>query len=267
MTVPAKLKGLSENDTAALLGLPGHLTLLAYRGSVAHGMYVPPTEPTSIDDKDLMGVYFGPPEHYIGFPRGICNSAIERMMDPWDVVFYEIRKFVHLLTKSNPNVLSMLWLEETDYIHIGAGAARIIEHRGLFASRAAYNSFVGYARSQLSRMERHEHHGRMGAKRKALVERFGYDTKNASHLIRLLRLGTEFLSTGVLQVKRPDAPELLAIKRGEWSLERVKAEAEAWFGRAADALSRSALPDRPDRDRIERLLVEIVGEHFGWRVP
>jgi hypothetical protein len=30
-------------------------------------MYVPKSDPDSIDDKDVMGVYIGPLEHYLGF--------------------------------------------------------------------------------------------------------------------------------------------------------------------------------------------------------
>lgn len=30
-------------------------------------MYVPSDDPDSIDDKDLMGVFVGPVEHYLGF--------------------------------------------------------------------------------------------------------------------------------------------------------------------------------------------------------
>lgn len=33
---------------------------LAYRGSVAHNMYVPSTDPDSIDDKDLMSICVPP---------------------------------------------------------------------------------------------------------------------------------------------------------------------------------------------------------------
>ena len=32
-------------------------------------MYVPKSDPDSIDDKDLMGVYIAPIEHYLGFGR------------------------------------------------------------------------------------------------------------------------------------------------------------------------------------------------------
>jgi hypothetical protein len=46
-------------------------------------------------------------------------------------------------------------------------------------------------------------------------------------------MGIEFLRDGELNVMRYDAPELLAIKHGEWSLERIKAEAEHLFRRAA----------------------------------
>ena len=49
-----ELKGLSDQETAELV-YPGTI-LMAYRGSIAHGMYTPSTDPDSIDDKDLMGV-------------------------------------------------------------------------------------------------------------------------------------------------------------------------------------------------------------------
>ena len=42
-----------------------------------------------------------------------------------------------------------------------------------------------------------------------MVWKYQYDVKNAAHLIRLLRMGTEFLETGRLQVYRTtDADEL-----------------------------------------------------------
>jgi hypothetical protein len=105
----------------------------------------------------------------------------------------------------------------------------------------------------------------MGEKRQRLVAQHGYDTKNAAHLIRLLRMGVEFLRDGELQVTRPDASELLAIKHGEWTLERVKLEAERLFRHAEDAHAASTLPDKPDPDAINTLTVEVIGEALGLR--
>ena len=98
--------------------------------------------------------------------------------------------------------------------------------------------------------------GYMGKKRLGLVKKFGYDTKNAAHCIRLLRMGCEFLETGRLQVWRTaDADELRAIKSGRWELERVKAEAESLFARATRSVEASALPDEPNYEAAEKLMI------------
>lgn len=58
-------------------------------------------------------------------------------------------------------------------------------------------------------------------KRSALEAKYGYDTKHASHLVRLLRMGKEILTTGDLTVRRPDAHELLEIRRGKWTYDEL----------------------------------------------
>ena len=105
--------------------------------------------------------------------------------------------------------------------------------------------------------------GYMGAKRKELVRRVGYDAKNAAHLIRLLRMGIEFLVEGALHVERADAEQLLSIKRGEWSIERVTDEAERLFKLAEEAYVRSSLPAEPDMQKAEKLCVSIVAHFHG----
>jgi hypothetical protein len=105
--------------------------------------------------------------------------------------------------------------------------------------------------------------GYMGAKRKELVMKVGFDAKNAAHLIRLLRMGVEFLVEGELHVERADAENLLSIKRGEWPLEKVKAEAERLFKLAEEAYIRSQLPPKPDEKRAERLCMEIISRYHG----
>jgi hypothetical protein len=107
-------------------------------------------------------------------------------------------------------------------------------------------------------MEHFVFEGYMGEKRKKLVEKFSYDCKNASHLIRLLRMGIEFLTDGKLRVFREDAPELKDIKTGKWSLERVKAEANRLFILSQEAFVRSKLPEKPDTEKVEKLLIEII---------
>lgn len=317
-TKKIELKGLSPDQVEQLL--PEGLISLGWRGSVAHGMYVPKSDPDSIDDKDVIGVYVGPLEHYLGFGR---QDVYEQWAGEWDCVFYELRKFIGLLLNCNPNVLSFLWLKPNGIIYESVLGARLREHRDLFVTKKAYHSFSGYAHAQFKKMvsfnqeaqalmqqlenqlvsfginpdscdegnslrnlegqpfvgantemmevvkryrgERRRFYsgGYMGKKRRELVRRVGYDAKNAAHLIRLLRMGIEFLTEGTMHVERADAPELLDIKRGEWPLERVKAESERLFQLAQEAYVRSTLPAEPDRARAERLCVEMISQYHG----
>ena len=104
----------------------------------------------------------------------------------------------------------------------------------------------------------------MGEKRKAVVRKYQYDVKNAAHLIRLLRMGAEFLQTGRLQVYRTeDAEELKVIKRGGWMLDQVKAEAERLFVGIEAARRRSPLPVAPDEAGANELLIELHSRLLG----
>ena len=76
-----RLKNLPRERVWELL--PENMILLCYRGSIAHNMYVPQHDPNSIDDKDLMGVFVAPVEHYLGFGR---DDVKERFINEWDAV-------------------------------------------------------------------------------------------------------------------------------------------------------------------------------------
>lgn len=237
--------------------------LLGYRGSISHGTYEPNTDPNSIDDVDLMGICVPDLEHYFALRQFGSRGTVEIVDDPWDIVLYEATKAVSLLAKANPNILSLLWLPDDLYIHVEPAGQRLIDNRHLFATKAAYKPLIGYAHSQLSKMQRGVFKGYMGEKRRKLVERYGYDTKNAAHAIRILRMGIDFLRTGEMEVERADADELLAIKHGEWSLERVQQTANFLIGTAAEAIVVSPLPEEPDRDAINALCRCVVVEALG----
>jgi predicted nucleotidyltransferase len=232
--------------------------LSAYRGSIAHGMYVPKSDPNSIDDKDVMAICVPPIEYYFGLQTFGSNGTKEIKQDEWDIVVYEARKFIRLLELGNPNVLMMLWLEPNYLLKKTAAGQLILSHRSLFVGRHVYKSFVGYAHGQLHRMTHGARLGHMGAKRKALMDQYGYDCKNAAHLIRLLRMGVEFLKDGELQVLRHDATQLLEIKTGKWTLDQVQDEAKRWFALAEQAYIQSSLPAHPDHDQIGRLCIDVI---------
>lgn len=239
--------------------------LHAYRGSIAHGTYRPNSHANSIDDKDTMAFCVPPADTYLGLSEFQSRGTQEIMRDPWDIVIYESRKAIRLLAQGNPNVLAMLWLPDNLYIKKTDSGEYLLANKNAFVGRHVFKPFVGYATAQLRKMESGEYKGYMGDKRRELVEKFGYDTKNASHLIRLLRQGIEFLRDGELNVLRHDSAELLDIKDGKWGLDKVKEEANRLFRRAEDAYDRSTLPVRPDEGAVNDIAIEIARNELTKR--
>lgn len=252
-----KLPGLTFEESEKVL--PENIILLGYVGSVAHGTRIPKVNPDSIDDIDLMGISIAPKNVYLGLGN---FEQKEVKYKEYDSVVYEIKKFFSLLLKQNPNVLGLLWLQDENYLFKFPAGQLILDNRNLFISKQAYHSFVGYAGGQLHRMEHAACKGYMGEKRKQLVAKFGYDTKNAAHLIRLLRMGIEFLNDGELKVFRSDADELKEIKQGKWTLKEIKQEADYLFKVAQKAFNNSQLPEKPNYEKAEELLISILQEHL-----
>ncbi len=108
--------------------------------------------------------------------------------------------------------------------------------------------------------------GRMGAKRKELRDKYGYDTKYAYHTVRLARMLNEFLDSGKLQVWRGgkigDVDELLSIRRGAWTYDSVVKEVEYLLDRAKVLSEASYLPEVPAKKEIRDLCKRILREHL-----
>lgn len=243
-------KNLEKLVTPYLSFMP----LAGYVGSISHGVY---DKETGIDDKDVMCIYVPPIENLLGLHEFNKKETKVIMEGEYDITIYSVKKMFKMLLKGNPNVLGLLWLRDTDYIMKNVLGEELIKNREIFSSKLAYKSFTGYAHGQLHKMTHGANLGYMGEKRRKLVEKFGYDCKNASHLIRLLKMGAEFMVTGELNVFRHDNNMLLGIKRGEWTLEQVKLEANRMFKKAEDCYLNSKLPNLPDEKKAEELLIEI----------
>jgi hypothetical protein len=94
--------------------------------------------------------------------------------------------------------------------------------------------------------------------RAELEAQFGYDTKHAQHLVRMLRMGIEILRDGEVRVRRPDAEDLRAIRGGAWSYDELVERAERLGEEVQEAARDSKLPAAPDEARLDVLCREIV---------
>ena len=84
-----------------------------------------------------------------------------------------------------------------------------------------------------------------------------YDAKNMMHTFRLLDMAAEIAEMGTINVWRDNREELLSIRRGEWEYEDLVTQAEAKIARIETLFAKCDLPEQPDKEQVNQLLVEI----------
>jgi uncharacterized protein len=100
-------------------------------------------------------------------------------------------------------------------------------------------------------------------KRAALEKKFGYDSKNAVNLVRLLRMAREMLEGKGVIIRRPDADELKAIcYEGIWKYEDLLAWADKENQELDVVMEKSSLPEYADKELIRTTLVTVVEDFY-----
>lgn len=300
---------------------------------------------TDNSDWDYMSVVIPEKSYYLGSKGWGSSGTIEESYDagylsdlsPLHVEhkYFEIKKFMGMCTVMNPNAIPLLWNDPADYTLITPVGKLLLDNRTIFNSKLMYNTFTGFALSQLAKMggifndlettnlklkeghlkfqawakteidnqrkfrdypekwkdsDLYEEYdegylnaltslknfskeefkktkdaprtGKMGAARKSLREKYGFDTKYAMHLMRLLTMCVEFLKRPEEGIKvnryAIDNEFLIAIRNGKYSQEFIKTAADGLLDEATNLLKTTNLPDKPDKEKIENLTIEIL---------
>lgn len=232
------------------------LLILGQVGSKAYGTSTPES------DDDYMGVVCAPLSCYMGLDKWANDGSMEIKRAQGaevDAVVYDIRKFFKLCLAFNPHVIPLLYLRDEDYRYLHPVGKRIISCRHIFESKRALNTFVGYARGQISNVQRGIT-GKYGEKRKKLIEEFGYDVKFAYHTIRLLGMIQEFFEIGEMTFHRgSDVEFLMEIRRGEVAQGEFFQIADALMDQVTFAFNKATwLPDEPDYKKANELCVTCI---------
>jgi predicted nucleotidyltransferase len=104
------------------------------------------------------------------------------------------------------------------------------------------------------------------AGRAALEAKYGYDTKHAMHLFRLLRMAKEIARDGIINVDRTniDADELRDIRfNGSIHYDDLEAMAKKEEREVEKAFEKSSLPRQADLERINKIYLDICFEKYN----
>jgi hypothetical protein len=130
----------------------------------------------------------------------------------------------------------------------------------LFLSRRSAEQFLGFADNQLRRITGEVGRGAHG-RRPEYECVHGYDSKAAMHCLRLYFECIELMRDGRITLPRPEKELLIAIRRGEWDLERFRREADLLRAEAEKCAAESALPEAVNAAKISELIAKV---HLEW---
>ena len=237
-------------------------------GSKAHGLNLAGT-----DDHDLMGVFIEPPEFLLGLDgletvvRRTKPEGVRSEHGDYDIVLHGLRKFCRLAANGNPTVLMLLFLPPPSLTVLRKRGVALQQMHRAFASKRAVRAFLGYMTAQKERLVGQR--GQMRVTRQDLIDKHGYDTKYAMHVLRLAKQGFEFATTGRMTLPMPEADrlEVMRVRRGEFSLDDTLGLIRNAELRLEEANRSCTLPDQADKAAINEFMVQTYRSwwrNFGW---
>lgn len=140
---------------------PESIIFATQHGSVCYGLA------TATSDLDMKGICIPPKEIendlFHTFEQTENNPYIEErfshLRNPRnpkiETVFYSLKKFIRLAAQVNPNIIELLFVDESDIKLISPKMVVLLQNRDLFISSKAKFTFTGYANAQLAKIERH----------------------------------------------------------------------------------------------------------------
>ena len=191
--------------------LPGNVIFEGMTGSVAYGC-----NETDSSDRDIVGICipkkrsifphldghipgFGPtPNRFDVFQAHHVRE--KDTGNEYDLAIYSIVRFFDLAARNNPNILELLFLPARCVRKSSLIYDLIRQNRRLFVHKGLWHKFRGYAYSQLHKVRKGSN--RSNPKRRESVRKFGFDTKFAYHIVRLLLESEQLLETGEVVLDR-----------------------------------------------------------------
>lgn len=231
-------------------------------GSGLHGVT------TGDDDRDEMGICIPPPDYALGlkkFDQFIYRTQPEGVRSgkgDLDLVIYSLKKWIRLAAAGNPTVMMLLYVPESEIVLETRTYSDLRERRDMFLSKDVAARFIGYMNSQRAQLvgEKSKKH----TNRPELVDKYGFDTKFAYHMVRLGVQGLELLTTGNITLPMPKfwRDWLLDLRVGKHTKEECLEVADHLLEALRRVEKTNVLPNKADYNQINDWLIDTYQKHW-----
>ncbi len=219
-----------------------------------HAITTPPIEMVFPHLQNYIPDFDARPQNFENYQK----HHIDAYEKNYDVAIYSIVRMFRLAADNNPNILDMLWVPDNCVTHIDGIGHHIRKNRRHFLHKGSYHRFRGYAHQQFKRLQT--------SPRKDLIEKYGYDTKFAYHIVRLSLQAEQILETGDMDFSVNSA-FLKEVRKGRF--ETVDALKE-WYETKEKALDtlyhdsdRCNLQHSPDMAFLKNILLACLEQKYG----
>ena len=182
-----------------------------------------------------------------------------------DLTVHDVRRMPDLLWKSNPVFMEVLFsrdirVPETESAPYMRSILSMRDRVAAMNLPVMWRTTMGMHLSRMGRLEKGTE------STQPLVDRYGYDTKQAMHAIRSLWVLRKFADSGfrdfgsAIRVTAEERELLLAIKSGMYTLEGFREYADRTLGETEGLkpLFESAEPDRDTFSELDATVMDLV---------
>lgn len=182
---------------------------------------------------------------------------------------YELRHFLRMLSHSNTQCMEFLFAPETAFVEIQPDfqlvrsfAFRLVNTEGL------YKSMSGYVMNEL-RLATGERTGKLGGKRKAQLDKYGFSPNNFVHILRLTHVAAYWFKQGKYYVNMKELPGLVAtlmnikLHPELYTKEKLTEMALISISMMDEAYPKRVIDTKFDADLANDLCLEIYYPHLS----
>jgi hypothetical protein len=234
-------------------------------GSTLHGTSVD----DGLEDLDLMAIVLEDKLDFIGFnpkdtwvtrtkPEGVRSEAGDT-----DYVAYGLNKYLSLALKGNPTILLALFASPISIRQITKEGRELQALAPKIISKKVFAPFRGYMDQQHKRLLGTA--GQMNVTRPELIEKYGFDTKYAGHIIRLGIQGKQLLDTGrlILPMNKSDRDLVVGVRTGKYTLDQVSELVKELESQLVSSYNTSILPENPDTLYVENWMIKSYMDYWN----
>lgn len=211
-----------------------------------------------MSDYDYRGITIPSTEHWVGLPS-FEQLELKLPEINAEITIYDIRKWMKLASGMNPNVIETLFVPTDKVLYKSCCLDAIKKNQEHFLNKKVLYSFGGFAKSQYYKLLEKQQNE---TGRQNLVFKYGFDTKFASHSVRILTQGIELLRTHKITYPLTNADYVKGIRTGKLTQVECCEVIEKLLQELEIAAKESTLPETFNYHALNKLQIDIFFDYI-----